>query len=210
MVEEIQEEVSEESNGPLSEEKKVNHGPFAQENVIPIVQSEVVESEVQLSRNIMSLFSRVCVDVKRIVDFDKKVIRFVFVDAPYPEALNEDTTKANLIGEEEVAYVRMQLDHISHGVRFASDYGLFLPYIMEQVAQYHSFVVVSRARRMIAAKLSRTSVHMVEPKGSEWLLQDDSKGQPPKSKEGIEIFGHTLPGVGKMNSGGSQNDARAI
>lgn len=131
---------------------------------------KVVESEVALNRDIMHVDSDANLSYIPLRENGKVV--FYPMLLPYIQILNDDLTKSYL-KEEELAWARMQLGHIQNAIAFATDYGLFLPYINKQISQAHSFLVVTRSRNMAAPKLSKTSITFEESKQSKFLLEDE-------------------------------------
>ena len=178
-------------------EEQADYLPYQVEPVKP--EPHIIETDVQLSRDIMRVDSRTCIEyvpvmvekIKKKENGEEKkesVLKFVPVELPYPEVLNDDIAKSYL-KEEELAWARMQLDHIYNCIRFAQDYGLYLPYIFKQIAQLQAFLTVTRSRNMAAAKLSKTTIHWEEARTSQWLMEKALEEREKKKSLYERLFG---------------------
>lgn len=170
---------------PLGEEEKKKRDlPYEVEALEP--EPRIIETDVQLSRDIMRVDSRTCVEFVPVIENEK--LEFVPTNLPYPEALNDDISKSYL-KEEELVWARMQLNHIYNTIRFAQDYGLYLPYIIKQISQLQAFLAVTRSRNMAAAKLSKTTIHWEEARTSQWLTERAAEEAEKKRSLYERIFG---------------------
>ncbi len=186
-------------------EKQADYLPYQVEPVKP--EPHIIETDVQLSRDIMRVDSRTCIEyvpieIEKIKEIEvegkdgkkekkqikESVLKFVPVELPYPEVLNDDIAKSYL-KEEELAWARMQLDHIYNCIRFAQDYGLYLPYIFKQIAQLQAFLTVTRSRNMAASKLSKTVIHWEEARTSQWLMEKALEEREKKKSLYERLFG---------------------